>query len=143
MPSPAAARIRRDRAKAHVERIRAMTVCERCGAQPVEWHNDDHSRHPGRRIGRLVSNGMPLEVIDAEIAVCEAVCRPCHFEADGRRPWWLGDREGMANPNVRLTSREVEQIRNDPRFQRVIAAEYGITQGHVSRIKRRAQRREG
>lgn len=44
-----------------------------------------------------------------------------------------GERHNMA----KLTQEQVEAIRLDPRLQRVIAAEYGIRQSHVSRIKNR------
>lgn len=38
----------------------------------------------------------------------------------------------------KLTAEQILAIRADPRQQKTIAKEYGIRQGHVSRIKRRA-----
>lgn len=138
---------RRKRAKDHVDQIRAATACERCGINSssphsVEWHNEEHVQQPGRRIGRLVANGLPLDVIDAEIARCEALCPRCHMIIDGRIEKTRLRLPGATNPNAKLTFKQIQEIRVDMRYQKVIAAEYGITQGHVSRIKRRAQRKE-
>lgn len=46
------------------------------------------------------------------------------------------DTTGEGNGNHKLTERQVAAIREDGRTQRVIAAEYGITQPTVSDIKR-------
>lgn len=52
----------------------------------------------------------------------------------GRRASTRGD----ANGNAKLTERDVLSIRADTRLQRVIAADYGVTQSLVSQLKRRA-----
>ena len=44
---------------------------------------------------------------------------------------------GETNPMASLTEEDVRSILKDTRNQYVIAAEYGIGQGHVSRIKSR------
>lgn len=43
----------------------------------------------------------------------------------------IGQKHGLS----KLTAEQVEAVRNDTRLQRVIAAEYGIKQPAVSRIK--------
>lgn len=48
--------------------------------------------------------------------------------------------KGMRNPSAKLTDEQVTEIRADTRPQMAIALDYGISQGHVSRIKRRVQR---
>jgi hypothetical protein len=47
--------------------------------------------------------------------------------------------KGEEVPTSKLTPQDVARIRNDPRRQRDIAADYGIAQAHVSRLKNRAQ----
>jgi hypothetical protein len=44
--------------------------------------------------------------------------------------------KGRHGGPVKLTKDQVAAIRSDQRLQRIIAAEYGVTQGHVSEIKR-------
>jgi len=71
-------------AKTHVAAIRAVTQCAQCGKQPIEWHSEDHLTNTNRRVAHLVALGFPISVIDAEIAVCTALCRSCHMAEDGR-----------------------------------------------------------
>ena len=42
---------------------------------------------------------------------------------------------GEKNPNAKLTRRQVEAIRNDPRTRCAIAEKYGVTPQNVSQIK--------
>ena len=42
---------------------------------------------------------------------------------------------GDDHPTAKLTEKEVLVIRKDPRLQRVIAAEYGVTQSLISAVK--------
>ena len=42
---------------------------------------------------------------------------------------------GEKNPLAKLKNEQVDLIRRDPRLQRIIAAEYGVDQAVVSRIK--------
>lgn len=49
--------------------------------------------------------------------------------------------QGEKHYNAKLTDEQVIKILKDFRNQRVIAEEYGIGQGHVSRLKKRLQRR--
>lgn len=74
----------RARAKAYVAEARATTTCERCGAQPVEYHHVDHERHGNQRVARLAARGVSVERIRREIDRCEALCRRCHMTVDGR-----------------------------------------------------------
>ena len=48
-------------------------------------------------------------------------------------PWG----KGMDNRSAVLTEEQVRAIRKDPRAQKIIAADYGLSQGQISRIKRR------
>jgi hypothetical protein len=41
----------------------------------------------------------------------------------------------------KLSSKEVQQIKDDPRKQKIIADEYGVNQSHISRIKSNQSRR--
>lgn len=50
---------------------------------------------------------------------------------------WNGARRGERNPRAKISEEQVLTIRADPRPQSVIAAEYGISQSAISRIKRR------
>jgi hypothetical protein len=52
----------------------------------------------------------------------------------------LGHGMGELNPACKLSDEEVEAIRLDSRVQRIIAADYGVSQSQVSRIKTGAQR---
>lgn len=47
----------------------------------------------------------------------------------------MPNRSGSANQNAKLTELDVRAIRSDTRPRRIIAAEYGITPGHVRHIK--------
>lgn len=47
---------------------------------------------------------------------------------------------GETAPRAKLSDEQVRAIRVDPRVQRIIAAEYGIVESHVSRLKRGRQR---
>ena len=60
-------------AKKYVSEIRGRTVCERCGAQPVEWHRVEHEQDSNRRVSALTALGFPIPVIQAEIDTC-ALC---------------------------------------------------------------------
>lgn len=77
-----AARIRRNRE--YVASIRARTVCESCGAQPIQWHREEHKQHGYRRVGNLAGTHCSLERIDREIAACQAFCHKCHSRIEGR-----------------------------------------------------------
>lgn len=47
---------------------------------------------------------------------------------------------GFDRKHTKLSEEQVAAIRADPRMQKEIAADYGIRQGHVSRIKNRVRR---
>lgn len=53
-----------------------------------------------------------------------------------------GDQRGEKNPCHKLTYRQVSQIREATGFQREIAKRFGVTQSHVSLIKRFKTRRD-
>lgn len=72
------------RAKAFSATIREKARCLHCGAQPVDFHHDDHAQNKGSRVSALVNRGYPIERIQAEIDRCEALCRRCHMTLDGR-----------------------------------------------------------
>lgn len=72
------------RAKKFISEVRLRTVCDRCGAQPVEWHHVDHEADENQRVAHLVALGFPVKRIQQEIDKCEALCRSCHMKEDGR-----------------------------------------------------------
>lgn len=114
--------------KEAVAALRAATVCERCGAQPIEWHNEEHPENPSRRVAYMAAHGYPLERVEAEIAKCEALCRRCHMGEDGRATQARGLR-------AKITMEDARTIRVDPRPQSQIALDYGICRSSVSHIK--------
>lgn len=71
-------------AKQHVKNIRTVTVCRQCGAQPIDFHRDEHVQHPTWRVSNLAGGGAPIRRIDAEIELCVPLCRKCHMDLDGR-----------------------------------------------------------
>jgi hypothetical protein len=75
---------RRQVAREFVAAVRATTVCKKCGKQPIEWHREEHVATPSRRINQMAGWGAPIDSIKAEILRCEALCRRCHMEEDGR-----------------------------------------------------------
>jgi len=55
----------------------------------------------------------------------------------------LPDKNGIKNPNVKLTDEEVADVRrlySEGRSQSSIGKQYGVAQGHVSRLVRGVQR---
>jgi ribosomal protein L40E len=87
-------------AQEYVASVRAETICERCGSQPVEWHNESHAAKLYFRVSTLCILGRSIERIQQEIDTCEAFCRSCHMAIDGRaaalvaaRPFKKGDRQ--------------------------------------------------
>src|SRR5665647_1355588 len=82
--------LRPDRVKAradikrYVKGVRAVTFCDICGAQPIEWHNEDHPDCPHERVSSLVAQGKSRARVDAEIAKCVPLCKKCHMTIDGR-----------------------------------------------------------
>lgn len=68
---------------AYVQQRKEQTVCEHCGEQPIEYHHPEHTLFPHRRLCQMM-NGSSLAAIDAEIARCQALCRRCHMQLDGR-----------------------------------------------------------
>lgn len=74
------------RNRAFITALNSRTICAHCGAQPIEWHNPEHvEMHRERyRIGHLVAQGNAIETIEAELARCTPLCRPCHMQEDGR-----------------------------------------------------------
>lgn len=67
-----------------IDQLRAQTVCAKCGAQPIEWHNPEHAAEPNRRIARMTrAPYFSVQKVLAEIAVCTPLCRKCHRREDG------------------------------------------------------------
>jgi deoxycytidylate deaminase len=71
-------------AKEYVAKIRAVTYCSRCGAQPVDWHSDAHVLRPHFRVGNLTAQGNTPKRIQEEMDRCTPLCRSCHMATDGR-----------------------------------------------------------
>lgn len=70
---------RRRAAREYVKARRQSTVCETCGAQPVDWHSEGHAEKPHMRIASMAARGDSVERIAREIENCHALCRRCHM----------------------------------------------------------------
>lgn len=71
-------RIQRQTAKEYVNALKA-DPCTDCGGQfPPVAMQFDHLRDKEYGIAAMVSNGLPVHRIQAEIAKCELVCANCH-----------------------------------------------------------------
>ena len=79
---------RRMRARAvateFVSNINASTVCSSCGAQPIEWHREEHEQKPNSRVSSLRTQGGSIARIQQEMDLCVPLCRSCHMKVDGR-----------------------------------------------------------
>lgn len=116
-------------------------------------HNYGFITPRGRRGGTVAVHRFVLEYLGAEIPAGSFVCHKCDnppccnpdhlfvgtpqdnardMVAKGRGVDNKGERHGMS----KLTADDVRSIRRDSRIQRVIAADFGINQQHVSEIKR-------
>lgn len=71
-------------AQAYVAEVRRRTFCSTCGSQPIDWHSDTHLEKKNNRVSNLAKNGYPIARIQAEIDICEPLCRSCHVRVDGR-----------------------------------------------------------
>jgi len=71
-------------AKTYMKALRDRTVCAICGRQPVDFHHKDPDASKDRWIAHLTVLGFPIPRIEAELAVCEPLCRSCHMKQDGR-----------------------------------------------------------
>jgi hypothetical protein len=83
--------LRRSAAQTFVKELNARTFCERCGAQPIEWHNPEHVElnREHFRIGKMAFRGEGIPLIKSEIQRCTPLCRRCHMTEDGRLERWL------------------------------------------------------
>jgi hypothetical protein len=71
-------------AREFLAKIRAKTFCKECGRQPVDFHRQEHEVDGNLRVSRMAARGHPIDVIQAEIDKCTALCRSCHMKEDGR-----------------------------------------------------------
>lgn len=71
-------------ATAFVDEVNARTLCVHCGAQPVEWHREEHVDRPNARVSSLRTQGASVDRIQAEMDLCVPLCRSCHMIEDGR-----------------------------------------------------------
>jgi hypothetical protein len=71
-------------ARIFVDHIRANTICENCGKQPIEYHRPEHEENSNDRVAHLVALGFSIDRIKMEIALCKPLCRSCHMKEDGR-----------------------------------------------------------
>ena len=122
-----------------------------------------HSNRDAKGYGRVYIDGkyrglhrLVWEVVNgAEIPQGYCVCHTCDnppciwpehlwigtkaqntLDRDLKRRNWFGPRNrGETNARAKLTDAQVRAIRADPRLQRMIAVEYGITTSSVSEIK--------
>lgn len=82
----------RERNRSFVSSVNAATKCQECGAQPIEWHHFGHCKKPNARVSSLVTQGCSIARIQAEMDVCEPLCRTCHMKVDGRMASFLAAR---------------------------------------------------
>lgn len=95
----AAIKVRQQRARRFVQKVRARIPCALCGARgAIEWHNPSHESRPLDRVGNLASVGYPVKRIAQEMRASAPFCRRCHMKHDGRsarlsanRPFKKGD----------------------------------------------------
>ena len=71
-------------AREFLKEVRSKIHCERCGGQPIDFHREEHEIDGNLRVSRMAARGHPIEVIQAEIDRCSALCRSCHMKEDGR-----------------------------------------------------------
>lgn len=76
--------IARQIATEFVNEVNARTFCNRCGAQPIEWHREEHEGKPNSRVSSLRTQGSTIARIQREMDLCEPLCRRCHMKEDGR-----------------------------------------------------------
>lgn len=76
--------INRKIATEFVESVNQTTFCNRCGAQPIEWHREEHEKHPNWRVSSLRTQGRSIARIKREMDLSEPLCRTCHMKTDGR-----------------------------------------------------------
>lgn len=77
---------RRTIAREYIAAVRAKTYCLQCGAQPVDFHREEHEQRPHWRVAKRVAAGHSPETIAREISMCVPLCRRCHMTHDGRLP---------------------------------------------------------
>ena len=107
-------------------------------------HCDKGVQKVAHRVAFEISNGpIPPGLLVCHHCDNPPCCNPAHLflgtAADNTRDAMSKGRLqlGEASPNAKLTSDAVRRIRKDPRWHKVIAAEYGVDKSLISRIKRR------
>jgi hypothetical protein len=115
---PARDKRRRARGRQLINAYKKKNFCAFCGEAKPQFLVFHHVFHDDKfaKVSDLV--GKSASRITAEIAKCIVLCADCH--------------NGL---HAKLTERQALAIRADERSQRKIAADYGIRQQHVSRIK--------
>lgn len=100
-----------------------------------------------RLMYELCNSSIPAGLVVRHICDNPPCCNPAHLvlgtDADNKRDSMAKGRHrwpvklGERHPAAVLTAEQVQAIRADTRSQRVIAADYEISQPHVSDIKTR------
>lgn len=110
------------------------------------WHEGKHIK--AHRAAWLVSKGEIPEYAIRHKCDNPSCCNPNHLEPGtlkqnsrdmverGRhKPYFGSHIRGEAHPSTKISDATKEAIRKDPRSHRKIAAAYGISKTHVTRIK--------
>ena len=139
-----------DERKALIQRIRMRCDVIRCGCWPWKLCTDRDGyglmKYGGRtwrahRLMAIAAGILPEDAAPSLLAchTCDnpACCRPDHLFAgtslDNMRDCLVKGRLA-----TKLNAEKARAIRLDPRIHRIIAAQYGISVGHVSAIKSEA-----
>ncbi len=110
------------------------------------WGRDQ----PAHRVSLILASGEnPDDLVAAHSCKLRACVNPRHLSWKTQSENMLDrvrdgtDNRGEKHPFVKLSDQQVEEIKKDPRPQRAIAAEYGISQPTVSKLKLGQRRAHG
>jgi hypothetical protein len=107
LQSGEALRRRRLRAKAHVLEYLSSRACLDCGEPDPIVLEFDHVGEKHADISALAHEGVRIEVLDQEMALCEVVCACCHRRRTNRR---RGQAADSKNPLRRRNAAYIRSV---------------------------------